>query len=261
MSWYYADAGRQVGPVEEPALDDLVRAGVVRDDTLVWREGMANWQPHGQVRGPKPMPMPAVPIAANSSFCSECGRPFPGDQLVALGNANVCAMCKPVYLQRMREGGQAIAQRRYAGFWIRFVAVLIDAVILTVVELIINIPLTMMIGLGSGGLASGGGIGAGGLTAMLAAQGVLLLINLCITIGYEVYFISSRGATLGKMAVGLKVIRADGGPISLGLAFGRYFAKLLSGFIFAIGYIIAGFDDQKRALHDRICETRVIYVK
>ncbi len=54
MSWYYADAGRQVGPVEETALDDLVRAGVVRDDTLVWREGMANWQPHGSARGPKP---------------------------------------------------------------------------------------------------------------------------------------------------------------------------------------------------------------
>ena len=44
MTWYYADAGRQVGPVEEAALDDLVRAGVVRDDTLVWRDGMPNWQ-------------------------------------------------------------------------------------------------------------------------------------------------------------------------------------------------------------------------
>lgn len=261
MSWYYADAGRQVGPVEEPALDDLVRAGVIRDDTLVWREGMANWQPHGQVRGPKPAPMPAVPIGANSSFCSECGRPFPGDQLVALGNANVCAQCKPIYLQRMREGGQAIAQRRYAGFWIRFVAVLIDFVILSVIELIINIPLTMLIGVGSVGIASGGSLGAGGLGAILAAQGVLFLINLTIQIGYEVYFLSSRGATLGKMAVGLKVIRADGGPLSVGLAFGRYFAKLLSAFTLLIGYIIAGFDDQKRSLHDRICDTRVIYLK
>ena len=50
MTWFYADGGRQMGPVEEFALDDLVRQGVVRDDTLVWREGMASWQAHGMVR-------------------------------------------------------------------------------------------------------------------------------------------------------------------------------------------------------------------
>ena len=47
MKWYYAEGGKQIGPVEESALDDLVRQGVVRDDTLVWREGMAAW--HGWV--------------------------------------------------------------------------------------------------------------------------------------------------------------------------------------------------------------------
>ena len=44
MKWYYAEGGKQLGPVEESALDDLVRQGVVRDETLVWREGMAAWQ-------------------------------------------------------------------------------------------------------------------------------------------------------------------------------------------------------------------------
>jgi uncharacterized RDD family membrane protein YckC len=260
MTWYYADAGRQIGPIEEPALDDLVRAGVVRDDTLVWREGMANWQPHGAVRGPKPpAPMPAVPIGADSSFCSECGRPFPTNQLVAIGNASVCAQCKPVYLQRMREGGQAIGARRYAGFWIRFVAVLIDGVILSVAQLIIAVPVTMMLGLGSIGVASSGSMA--GLGAILAAYSVLGLISFALTIAYEVYFISTRGATLGKMALGLKVIRPDNGPISVGLALGRYLSKILSALILYIGFIMAGFDDEKRALHDRICETRVIYAK
>ena len=79
MTWYYADAGRQVGPVEEGALDDLVRSGVVRDDTLVWRDGMPNWQPHAAVRGAR---MAARSHARCShrrrtGFCSECGRPFP----------------------------------------------------------------------------------------------------------------------------------------------------------------------------------------
>lgn len=260
MSWYYADAGRQIGPVEEPALDDLVRAGVVRDDTLVWREGMANWQPHGAVRGPKPpAPMPAVPIGADSSFCSECGRPFPSNQLVALGNASVCAQCKPVYLQRMREGGQAVGARRYAGFWIRFVAVIIDGVILSVAQVIIIVPLTMMIGVGSIGAVSSGSMA--GLGAILAAYSVIGLISLALSAAYEVYFISTRGATPGKMALGLKVIRTDNGPISVGLALGRYLSKLLSGIILYIGFIMVGFDDEKRALHDRICDTRVIYVK
>jgi uncharacterized RDD family membrane protein YckC len=261
MSWYYADAGRQVGPVEDAALDELVRSGAVRDDTLVWKEGMPNWQPHSAVRGPKPVapPMPAVPIAANSSFCSECGRPFPSNQLVAIGNASVCAQCKPVYLQRVQEGGQAIGARRYAGFWIRFVAVIIDTIILVVIESIINIPLAMVIGAGSVGVATSGS--AAGLGAILAAQGVLIVVNLAISIAYYVYFWSSRGATPGKMALGLKIIRADGGPLSVGLALGRYLAYILDGFTLLIGFIIAGFDDQKRSLHDRICDTRVIYVK
>ena len=120
MTWYYADNGRQVGPIEESALDELVAAGVVRDDTLVWHDGMANWQAHGTVRAPRPplppVPLPAVPIGADSGFCSECGRPFPTSQLLNLGTASVCAQCKPIYLQRVREGGQGVGVRRYAGF-------------------------------------------------------------------------------------------------------------------------------------------------
>ena len=51
MNWYYAEGGKQVGPVEESALDGLINAGIVRDDTLVWHEGMVSWQPHAAVRG------------------------------------------------------------------------------------------------------------------------------------------------------------------------------------------------------------------
>ena len=63
------------------------------------------------------------------------------------------------------------------------------------------------------------------------------------------------------MALGLKIIRADGGPLSIGLAVGRYLAYILDGFTLLIGFIIAGFDAEKRSLHDRICDTRVIYSK
>ena len=60
------------------------------------------------------------------------------------------------------------------------------------------------------------------------------------------------------MLMGVKVVTATGGPISVGRAFARYFAQILSGLILCIGFIMAAFDDQKRALHDHICSTRVI---
>jgi len=259
MSWYYADAGRQVGPVEESALDDLVRAGVVRDDTLVWRDGMANWQPHSAVRGARPpaaMPLPATPIDAATGFCSECGRPFPANQLVMIGNAGVCAQCKPVYMQRIREGGQGIAARRYAGFWIRVLAAIIDGVILSVVGLIINVPLQLMLGVGSLRVGSVPNVGV-----LAGAFGIIVLLNFAIACVYSSFFISTRGGTLGMLVLGLRVIKGDGSQLNLGQAVGRYFAYIINSFTLFIGFIIIAFDDQKRALHDRICDTRVIYSK
>ena len=255
MTWYYADGSRQVGPIEESALDDLVHAGVVRDDTLVWRDGMPNWQPHSAVRGLRPPPAPPmampVPPAADTGYCSECGRPFPMSQLVGIGNASVCADCKPLYLQRFREGGQGIGARHYGGFWIRFVARIIDGVILAIALTIINIPIEMVLGIGRGFDP----------TAMLGMFGVLSLINVAIQCIYEAYFLSTRGATPGKIVLGLKVIHPDGSMLTATQAVGRYFAQLISVIPLAIGYMMAGVDDQKRALHDRICDTRVIYAK
>jgi uncharacterized RDD family membrane protein YckC len=266
MKWYYADAGRQVGPVEEAQLDELVRAGAVRDDTLIWREGMANWQPHSAVRGPSrpaPIPAAAVPIAAETRFCSECGRPYPAHEMVTIGTATVCAQCKPIFMQRMREGGQAVGVRRYGGFWIRFVAIVIDAIILGVVGLIVGLPLRMILGVStiSAVQTNDPSAVAAMLPAILGMAGVSILINLAIGIAYDVYFVSTKGGTIGKLAVGLQIIRLDGSRLSMGQAFGRYFAKFLSAMILYIGFIMAGFDAEKRSLHDRICNTLVIYSK
>ena len=70
--------------------------------------------------------------------------------------------------------------------------------------------------------------------------------------------IGKYGATVGKMAMKIRVVTAEGQKVSYLRALGRYFAKLLSGMILMIGYLMAAFDDEKRALHDRICNTRVI---
>jgi uncharacterized RDD family membrane protein YckC len=60
------------------------------------------------------------------------------------------------------------------------------------------------------------------------------------------------------MACKLKIAVTDGSRLSYLRALGRHFAKYLSGMILLIGYIMAAFDDQRRTLHDRICETRVV---
>jgi uncharacterized RDD family membrane protein YckC len=150
--------------------------------------------------------------------------------------------------------------RRYGGFWIRFVARLIDGIILGIINGIVRIPFMMMFGAGMGlGLDRGlrGGLIFG--PAMAGVMGVSALIGVALGAAYDVYFLSAHGATPGKMALGLRVIRADGGPISPMLALARHFAEWVSAIILLFGYIMAGFDPEKRALHDRICETRVIY--
>jgi uncharacterized RDD family membrane protein YckC len=61
------------------------------------------------------------------------------------------------------------------------------------------------------------------------------------------------------MAFGLKIVRENGARISTKLAIGRAFAWELSSMLCNLGYFFAAFDSEKRALHDMICKTRVIY--
>jgi uncharacterized RDD family membrane protein YckC len=260
MQWFYAENGQQKGPLEEAALDQLVAAGLVRDDTLVWREGMTEWQAHSAVRGARPAAPPlAAPVVGSDAgeirYCAECGRPYPASQLVAIGPAAICGTCKPVYLQRLREGGaKPVGAMRYAGFWVRFAARLIDGILLNVAFLIVRIPL----GLGSLGNLNRNPAAA---AAIIGASVFVALLSVVAAACYEIFFVSTRGATPGKMIFGLKIVRSDGSPLPISASTGRYFAQWLSGITLMIGYIIAGFDDQKRALHDRICDTRVIHTR
>jgi len=96
------------------------------------------------------------------------------------------------------------------------------------------------------------------LYRLLALEGLVWFSLLLFGAAYETFMIGRYEATLGKMVCGLRVVRSDGGKVSYGRSLGRYFAKHLSSFALGIGYIMAGLDDEKRALHDRICDTRVI---
>ena len=239
MSWYYAREGRQVGPVSEEDLAAQVAAGVVRAETLVWREGMEGWQTYASVKGG----------TAGQPACSQCGRAFPADDMLRFGERWVCAGCKPVFVQGLKEGAITAGQFVYGGFWIRFLALIIDVIILSVIRLILWLPLLMRI------------ISAPEEAQSLRFIGIQMLVNLVdfmIRIGYGTYFVGRFGATPGKMACGLKVVLPDGGKVTYPRALARCFAQILSGLILGIGFLMAAFDEEKRALHDRICETRVV---
>jgi uncharacterized RDD family membrane protein YckC len=193
-------------------------------------------------------------------FCSECGRPTPPDELAHFGDRLICPFCKAAFTQRLREGVAPAQTVAYGGFWIRFVAVIIDGIILGAVQWMINL-LVISHFVSMPGAITPGMRPEEFLGPFFAAMGMMWSVSLLLGCSYETFFLVQFGATPGKMALGLKVVRPDGGPIDVGRAIGRYFAKMLSAIILMIGYIMAGFDSQKRALHDMICDTRVIRVR
>ncbi len=100
--WYYAVAGERQGPITGAELSALAAAGTVTPATLVWREGMAGWEPFAQAVAASP----TIPSATSggTAACAECGRTAEPGDLVELAGRRVCASCKPVVLQRLQEG-------------------------------------------------------------------------------------------------------------------------------------------------------------
>jgi len=193
-------------------------------------------------------------------YCSECGRQTSPEQLARFGDRLVCVNCKDAYAQKLREGVPPVTGFRYGGFWLRLVGIFIDGVILAIPVLILEFVLAAALGMNV--TRVGPNPSPDEVFAMLGPLmgliGLVWLISMAIGVTYEGFFLSKFGATPGKMAIGVKVVRPDGSGITIGRAVGRYFARMLSGIILYIGFIMAGFDPQKRALHDRICDTLVV---
>lgn len=140
--------------------------------------------------------------------------------------------------------------RNYAGFWIRVAAYLIDALILFVAQFAI---LALF---GESAFDSAGtGLSANASSDSLLLNLLLMLLGIAYFVGFES---SERQGTPGKMAVGIIVTDENGNRVSRLRALGRYFAKILSGIILFIGYIMVAFTDRKQGLHDMICSTLVV---
>ena len=150
---------------------------------------------------------------AGTAICPSCGQSVPAD-------AGFCSGC-----------GRVLSAVVYAGFWIRFAAYIIDAIILLFVGVVLAI-------------AAGGTTGA--------------VLQFAVGILYTVGFWTAQGATPGKMAVGIEITTVDGEPIDFGRALLRYIGYLASAIILLVGFLMIAFTRQKRGLHDYIAGTVVI---
>ncbi|MBV9224985.1 MAG: RDD family protein, partial [Acidobacteriaceae bacterium] len=127
-----------------------------------------------------------APTPATTAFCTECGRPYPPDELVRFGNNLVCAECKPRFVQKMREGVAGSSTMIYGGFWRRFLALILDSVILAVV----NFPIQMILGIFGLRSVQDTGVNFGVL-------GLIYVISIALQCTYFTYFWSQRGASPG----------------------------------------------------------------
>ena len=110
IDWYYSNNGQQAGPVSETQLQELERTGGITAATLVWRNGLADWQPYRAAHptatvAPPPMPPSgSAPPVLEQAVCVECRRVFVTGELLRYENVFVCAGCKPGFFQKLREG-------------------------------------------------------------------------------------------------------------------------------------------------------------
>ena len=179
--------------------------------------------------------------------CSRCGGAFCNDCTVTIGDRLYCATCKNEQLLDVRSGFDR-SRLNFAGVLRRFAAQFIDG-------LIFNIPLMVVFITVIVGTVRHGGrqppfwlnfIGFPVIFVMLVYEGLMLQFK--------------NGQTLGKMALKVRVVQADGSPITAGQAWGRAGMRVLLGIFCAgiIDYIPAFFTDEKTTLHDMAASTRVI---
>ena len=246
--WYYADTKNvRQGPVSAAQLAALHGSGQLRPETLVWRTGLDSWKPWREMMrevdlgaASPPPPPPPRPQAAGGA-----------QNPVAAGASPYATPRSAVHDDRsVITGGHVV----YAGFWKRVAASIIDGFVTMALSYAILIPMVMLTGGGWGMFIGEPDSGGAGILMFF-----WYLISLMVPLLYMSFMHSSANqATLGKMAVGIKVSRLDGERISFWRAFGRYFGYILSTMILFIGVIMVAFTERKQALHDMISDTLVV---
>jgi uncharacterized RDD family membrane protein YckC len=180
-------------------------------------------------------------MADGAMFCSACGQAF----------STAAVMARPMNAQ-----ATALPRVEYGGFWLRFLAYLIDGAVILIGICIVAIPLVFLTGFGAflSDLHPEEDWNERGPWVIFAFVFFFATVSLVVTWLYHALMECSEWqATIGKKVLGLVVTDMEGRRVSFGRATGRHFAKIVTNMVpVFIGYIMAGFTDKKQALHDMI---------
>jgi uncharacterized RDD family membrane protein YckC len=197
------------------------------------------------------------PLVPGATFCSNCGArvvvTLPDDPAAPAASA---APATPATQETAWAAAAAVTPAvRYGGFWRRFWAVVLDGLIVNVV----TVPVGMMLSLPTATLIDSDNITAEQMVAYLSAYAMAAFIGTVVNWLYFALMESSKWqATLGKLALGLRVTGLAGRRIGFGRASGRFFAKMVSALTLGIGYVIQVFTARRQALHDLIAGTLIV---
>ena len=204
-------------------------------------------------------------LAADAAFCTGCGTPVVRSAPLA-APPGAAGQARPMVAANVGVAGFSAAPGQlYAGFWLRFVAIIVDGLVTSTAGFLLFIPLLLMMG---------GAAKLGILRdlehnqppdpAVVFATISTVLTFVCALVVakwlYYAYFESSDWqATPGKRVMSIYVTDTEGQRLTFLHATGRFFAKIVTGLVpFGIGYMLAGFTERKQALHDMIAGTLVV---
>ncbi len=257
-NWYCADdAGQQQGPMPAAELVRLFHRGRLRLDTLVWREGLAEWRPLRDFSDELTLqqapadsfhapaePGPTVAAAASAPDRDDANSPYAPP---------VAALTSPA---PVHAGAEVV----HAGFWKRVAASTLDGLLMTLVLLVVLAIGAALLGIGMKSVTDDLASGALGGFFILGIYVVPIVLQ---AIYFTWMHASGHQATLGKMAVGIKVVQGDGRRIGTGRSLGRwagyFFMHLFTcGITSLISAFTVGLGLRKQALHDMVADTLVV---
>lgn len=253
--WYYAENNEQRGPVSGLELLALEQSGRLRAASLVWQAGMANWQPWSSVA---PSVRSAAGLAGEApleevAVCAYSGQTRPLSLMVRYGDRWVALEYKEAFLQSLREGAPVarmagVNEIQYVGFWWRVLAMIIDAFVLMVPNLLVAAPYYYLYfkKAFAGGLRPNPDPFAEMRNMepiMVVAYVGSIVGSFLISMAYETWMVGKWSATVGKMVIGARVTKVGGETLTYLQALGRFGAKLVNMLIWIVpsyGLMILG---------------------